>query len=104
MKVTMTTPTMLGIAVASRDSSIFSISCPSLPPPSYGSAFWPLCGQKRPGAPEGGGGGKPQRRFRECHDHDLKLSGISTEAFPLRPCGPPPPYDEGGETRARPLR
>ena len=23
------------------------------PPPSYGSAFWPLCGQKRPGAPEG---------------------------------------------------
>src|SRR5882757_2778548 len=48
------------------------------PPPSYGG-----------GALEGGGGGRPHRRSPIISD--LKFAGTSTGAFPLRPCGPPPP-------------
>src|SRR5580704_5174727 len=49
-----------------------------MPPPSYGG-----------GAPEGGGGGRPYRRSPIISD--LELASTSTGAFPLRPCGPPPP-------------
>src|SRR5713226_3465921 len=54
--------------------------------PSYGG-----------GAPEGGGGGRPQKRSLGISD--LKSAITSTAAFPLRPCGPPPPYDGGGQVR-----
>src|SRR6267154_4755826 len=44
------------------------------PCPSYGG-----------GAPSYGAEGEGHRRFSKISD--LKLAGISTEAFPLRPCG-----------------
>src|SRR5258708_39667036 len=43
---------------------------------------------------EGTGGGGPHRRSSKISD--LKSARSSTEAFPLRPCRPPPPYDGGG--------
>jgi uncharacterized membrane protein len=45
------------------------------------------------GAPAGGGAPRPQSRCLSISDHDV--SKIVYEAFPLRPCGPPPPYDGG---------
>jgi len=65
------------------------VACPVtlasiIPPSSYGG-----------GAPEGGGGGRPHKRSSKISD--LKSVGTSTEALPLRPCGPPPPYDGGGK-------
>ena len=40
-----------------------------------------------------GGGGRPHRRCWRFSD--LKCADISSVALALRPCGPPPPYDQG---------
>ena len=44
--------------------------------------------------PRRGRRGKAPRRSSKISD--LKSASTSTGAFPLRPCGPPPPYDRGG--------
>jgi hypothetical protein len=41
-----------------------------------------------------GGGEGPRNDFE---DHDLKAASALTGALPLRPCGPPLPYDGGGD-------
>src|SRR5205807_3317574 len=51
-----------------------------IPLPSYGG-----------GAPSHGAEGEGSRD--DLEDHDLKSAGTSSGAFPLRPFGPPPPYD-----------
>src|SRR6267378_7623610 len=54
---------------------------------------WPVLGV---------GGGRPQRQSSKISD--LKSADTSTEAFPLRPFGPPPPYDGGGKSLGASLR
>src|SRR5437667_1165312 len=66
---------------------------PLLPPPSYGSAFWPL-GPKRTGAPSSGRRGKaPQIVFEDFRSEIGRhlLLGFS----PPPPRGPPPPLPGG---------
>src|SRR6266699_1362816 len=51
------------------------------------------------GAPEGDGGGRPHSRSLKISD--LESISALTGAFPLRPCGSPPPCDGGGKDYQR---
>ena len=55
--------------------------------PRASSCFWILSRQSA--SPSYGAEGEGPTRVSERHD--LKSAGDSTGAFPLRPCGPPPP-------------
>src|SRR5215468_7523029 len=45
-----------------------------------------------------GGGGQRRRCLRK---DDLESADTFSVAFPLRPCGPPPPCDGGGRTSVK---
>ena len=57
-----------------------------LPPPSYGG-----------GAPSDGAEGESPTETILKISRSGNPARASTGAFPLRPCGPPPPYDGGGD-------